>query len=249
MHDDTSIGGHKDRFPETRLSVIASARDGDDDTRRRARDAVIAGYWKPVYKYIRIKWNASNEDAKDLTQGFFTETLESPFFERFDAGRAKFRTYLRLCLDGYLSNEKKAAGRQKRGGGADHLPLDFESAEGELCEIEIPDTADPESVFRDEWIRSLFARAIGDLRDWCAANEKDAHFKVFEAYDLGSSQARPSYAELAETMNIPVTQVTNFLALARRKFRQLLLERIRELSGSEQEFHDEVRDILGVVPK
>ena len=249
MNNDTSIGGHSDRFPETRISVIISAHDGDDKTRRRAREAVIAGYWKPVYKYIRVKWNASNEDAKDLTQGFFAKTLESQFFERFDATRAKFRTYLRMCLDGYLSNEKKAAGRQKRGGDVEHLPLDFELAEGELRQLEIPDTTDPDSVFRDEWIRSLFARAIEDLRKWCAANDKQMHFKIFEAYDLNSSKARPSYAELAETMSIPTTQVTNFLALARRMFRRLLLERIRELSGSEQEFQDEVRDILGAVPE
>ncbi len=87
MKDDTSIGGHNHQFPETRMSVIISAHNGDDQTRRRAREAVIAGYWKPVYKHIRIKWNASNEDAKDLTQGFFTTTLESQFFERFDASR------------------------------------------------------------------------------------------------------------------------------------------------------------------
>ena len=231
------------------MSVIISAHDGDDKTRRRAREAVIAGYWKPVYKHIRIKWNVSNEDAKDLTQGFFAKALESQFFERFDATRAKFRTYLRMCLDGYLSNEKKAAGRQKRGGDVEHLPLDFESVEGELRQLEIPDTTDPDSVFRDEWIRSLFARATEDLRKWCAASDKQMHFKIFEAYDLEASEARPSYAELAETLTIPTTQVTNFLALSRRTFRRLLLERIRELSGSDQEFQDEVRDILGVVPE
>ena len=85
MNNDTSIGGHNDRFPETRVSVLISAHDADDKTRRRAREVVIAAYWKPVYKYIRIKWNASNEDAKDLTQGFFVTTLESRFFERFEA--------------------------------------------------------------------------------------------------------------------------------------------------------------------
>lgn len=231
------------------MSVIISAHDGDDTTHRRAREAVIAAYWKPVYKYIRIKWNASNEDAKDLTQGFFVTTLQSRFFERFDATRSKFRTYLRLCLDGYVSNEKKMAGRQKRGGDIEHFSLDFESAEGELRLLEIPDTSDPESVFRAEWIRSLFARAIDELREWCTANDKQTHFEIFEVYDLDTSDARPTYTEIAERMNIAPTQVTNFLALARRTFRRLLLERIRELSGSETEFQEEVRDVLGVDPQ
>ena len=231
------------------MSVIISAHNGDDETRRRAREAVIAGYWKPVYKHIRIKWNATNEDAKDLTQGFFTTTLESQFFEQFDASRANFRTYLRMCLDGYVSNQKKAAGRQKRGGGIEHLSLDFESAEGELHQIPIPDTTEPDRVFRDEWIRSLFARAIDDLRNWSTDNDKQMHFRIFEVYDLDTAEERPSYADLAEMLGIPITQVTNFLALSRRTLRRLLLERIRELSGSEQEFQDEVRDILGVPPE
>ena len=154
-----------------------------------------------------------------------------------------------MCLDGYVSNEKKAAGRQKRGGDIEHLSLDFESAEGELHQIQIPDTTDPDRVFRDEWIRSLFARAIDDLRNWCTDNDKQMHFRIFEVYDLDTSKERPSYADLAEMMGIPITQVTNFLALSRRTLRRLLLERIRELSGSEQEFQDEVRDILGVPPE
>jgi hypothetical protein len=66
---DTAIGGARDRFPSTRLSLIESVSAGDA-LRSDALDQVAALYWKPVYKYIRLKWSKSNEEAKDLTRLF-----------------------------------------------------------------------------------------------------------------------------------------------------------------------------------
>lgn len=49
--------------------------------------------------------------------------------ERYDPARARFRTYLRLCLDGFASNARKAERRLKRGGDVTLVPLDFQAAE------------------------------------------------------------------------------------------------------------------------
>lgn len=226
--------------------MVRLAQSEDPGTRRRALEVLVSSYWKPVYKYLRLKWNMSNEDAKDLTQGFFTRALDTPFFERFDPSRATFRTYLRLGLDGYAANEHKAARRIKRGGGAEHVALDFETAEGELRHIDVPAGADPDALFRQEWIRSLFTTAVETLRERCDAEDRETTFRVFERYDLEAGPARPSYADLAREFDLPVTQVTNYLAWARRELRAIVLERLRELAGSDAEFRDDVRDILGV---
>ena len=37
---------------------------------------LIEAYWKPVYKYLRIKWHLDPDEAADLTQDFFTNALE-----------------------------------------------------------------------------------------------------------------------------------------------------------------------------
>jgi DNA-directed RNA polymerase specialized sigma24 family protein len=196
--------------------------------------------------YLRLKWRLSNEDAKDLTQGFFAHAIDTPFFERYDPAKARFRTYLRLCLEGYAANEHKKAGRLKRGGDAEHVAFDFETAEGELVRIDVPDAADPEALFRQEWIRSLFAFAVDTLRARCAGGEHEVRFRVFERYDLDPPSNRASYADIAAGLDIPVTQVTNHLAWARRQFRAIVLERLRELAGSDDEFRADARELLGV---
>ena len=79
-------------------------------TRRVAFDALVSAYWRPVYKYVRIKWRADRDDAADLTQEFFARAFEKGSLGRFDPREARFRTFLRVCLDGFVANEHKAAG-------------------------------------------------------------------------------------------------------------------------------------------
>ena len=161
---DTDIGGQAGRFPATRRSAVRAIRSSDEHERRRAYEVLLATYWKPVYKYLRLKWREPNEEAKDLTQGFFAQALEKGYFLRYDPAKAAFRTYIRKCLDGFVSNQKKAARRLKRGGDAALLSLDFQEAEGEFRQYEIADDVSMEDYFYGEWARSVFSIAVEDLR-------------------------------------------------------------------------------------
>ena len=104
MQKDTDIGGPGGRFPTTHGSAIVGVGSADSGERQRSFDTLVAAYWKPVYKYIRIRWHKSNEDAKDLTQGFFVQVMEKDYLRPYDPARARFRTFLRTCLEGFLSN-------------------------------------------------------------------------------------------------------------------------------------------------
>ncbi len=246
--DSDSIPRSSGSFPATRHSLISLARSSDRATRQRAFDAVVSCYWKPVYKYLRLRWSRHAEDAEDLTQSFFAGTIDSDFFDRYDASRGRFRTYLRVCVDGFAANTHKWATRQKRGGDALHVPLDFTTAEGELHELPVAGSLDPETLFRDEWVRRMFELALDDLRARCTASDRDVAFALFERYDIGTPESfenKESYDDLARAFDIPATRVTNHLAWARRHFREALLERVRDVTANDDEFNAEVRDLLG----
>jgi len=49
--------------------------------------------------------------AGDLTQAFFTRAMEKDFFDGYDRQKGRFRTFLRTCLDRFLSNEDKSERR------------------------------------------------------------------------------------------------------------------------------------------
>ena len=243
-------------FPPTRHSVIAGIASSDHQLRRVAFDALISAYWRPVYKYVRIKWRADRDDAADLTQEFFARAYEKNTLARFDPARARFRTFLRVCLDGFVANEHKAAGRMKRGGGLAFVSLDFATAETELDGLR-PTAhrdnggaiagADDDAFFRQEWIRTLFGDAVAALRQACTSAGKEVQFAVFQRYDLDEETGRrPTYAQLAAELDLPVTQVTNYLAYTRRELRRLLLERLHALCATDEEFRLEARELFGI---
>ena len=240
------MGGLSSRFPETRQSAIVNAGSASCDLRDRAFETIILAYWKPVYKYIRIKWRECNEDAKDMTQAFFARALEKELFRLFDPARGSFRNYMRMCLDGFIANEKKAAARLKRSAPGSLLRLDFESAEGELQVHRNIAQQSVEDYFQQEWTRSLFAMAVDQLRNECEQNNKQIHFGIFDLYDIDSGGERPTYEKLAGRFGLSSTQVTNYLAATRRRFRQIVLEKLREMTADEREFRAEARALLGI---
>jgi len=233
-------------FPATRHSVVERIRSDDDEVRRVAWSAIIEAYWKPVYKYLRMKWSLQPDDAADLTQEFFTTTLEKEIVERYDPARARFRTYLRLCLDGFAANARKAERRLKRGGDVTVVSLDFQTAEGEVARHEGSVDADVDDLFYREWVRALLERSVAELRRQAGESGRPVMFEVFARYDLADEvETRPTYAALARDLGLTTATVTNHLAAMRRQFRQIILERLRELTSSEDEFEAEAARLLG----
>ena len=217
----------------------------DAAERTRAFDTLVACYWKPLYKFARVAWRRSREDAEDLTQSFFVRAFEKESLAGYDAAKASFRTFLRMLFERHVNNEWKAGQRIKRGGGEVHL--DFDAAEIEVAG-ELSHSITPEEYFQREWVRSVFAMAIERLRARCDSEGKQVQFAIFEAYDLDDDRG-VSYRELATRFGIAETQVTNHLSAMRRRFRELVLDALREVTATEQEFRAEARALLGTTPR
>ena len=145
-----------------------------------------------------LKWSLDADEAADLTQEFFTSTLEKEVVEKYDPARARFRTYLRLCLDGFASNARKAERRLKRGGGVTMVPLDFETAEGEMADAR----ARGRRRRRRAVLSRMGARAARTLGRRSQAPRRSAGrpdmFEVFSRYDLvDEGETRPTYTAIA----------------------------------------------------
>ena len=248
MTDDIDSSNSSGRFPATRLSAVVAAGSADPVQRARGFETIVSAYWMPVYKYVRLKWNKTTEDARDLTQGFFAEALEKNFFARYDPAKARFRTFVRTCLDGFVANDEKAARRLKRGGDKIIVSLDFEEAEHQLQVAQPPSATSLDEYFEREWARSVFALAVETLKEHLEKAGKTTHLRLFERYVLEEPDDGTGYKELAAEYGISTSDVTNYLALARREFRRIVLEKIRDLTANEEEFRRESRALLGIDP-
>src|SRR5207244_2002450 len=131
-----------------------------------------------------------------------------------------------------------AARRMKRGGGATILSLDFDGAEEQLRMVSPPVAGSMDDYFEKEWVRSVFSLALETFREQMLGSGKETHLRIFERYvlDVSEESTRTSYKELAADFDLAVSDVTNYLALARREFRRTVLEKLRELTATDDEY-------------
>lgn len=228
-------------FPLTRRSVLERLREGDDEVRREAFGDLAEGYWKAVYKYLRVQWRLAEDEAEDLTQAFFSDAYQKEWLSRYEPDKARFRTFVRLCADRFVMNARQSAARLKRGGATPVMSLDFPGAEAEMAG-QLAAAGDPDEFFRREFVRELFGRAIAAVRQ---DFEGRVHLSLFERYDLDPADG-VSYASLAAEFSLTTAQVTNSLAQIRRAFRQQALAALETLCGTREEFRREARELFGV---
>jgi RNA polymerase sigma factor (sigma-70 family) len=231
-------------FPATRHSVIERLRTHVPEVRSDAFGDLAEGYWKPVYKYLRVRWRLAPEEAEDASQAFFAEAFEHAWFDRFDPAKARFRTFVRMCVDRLVMNRQQAARRAKRGGEAQILQVDFADAEHEVvAQAACPPEA--EDYFDREFVRALFDRAVRRLRRDYLSRGRDRQWRLFERYDL-ALEPRDSYAALAAEFELTPGQVTGYLAQARAAFRTHAIAELKALCATPEEFRREARELLGL---
>jgi RNA polymerase sigma factor (sigma-70 family) len=225
-------------FPDTKPSLIEELRASDKETRARAMRMVGDIYWKPVYLFVRRKFQLRPEDAEDVVQSFFAEILEGDRLARFEPERARFRSYLRQCLVHFAIDQHRAQRTQKRGG--KHI---VEANEAEL-ELTASPEPDPHAAFERDWMRHLMSVAVARLAKQLTERGKHRHLAVFQRFHLVSPE--PSYEEVATELGIKKTDVTNSLHAARKELRNIAIDLLASITSSQDELVAEAREVFGI---
>lgn len=234
---DTTMGGANGAFPETTWGLLSQIRGPLTDKDRTGLELLCARYWKPIYRYVRIAWAKSNEDAKDLTQAFLLWLMEGEALTKYAPERGGLRRYLKVLLHRYVHHQEEALHRLKRGGGTQVVRLDPNEV-GQEFDLE---TTSPEAAFDHAWLVEVAQRALERVRIRYEAGERALHFRLYEAYELTPAQ-KPTYADLAARFGVTETGVKNHLfsvrEAVRAQIRSELLETAATQEDLEQEWHE-----------
>ena len=149
-------------FVTTHWSVVLRAGGSDTTRARAALEQLCRNYWQPLYAYVRRSGH-SREEAEDLTQEFFARLLAQNSVARADPARGRFRSFLLTSLKHFLANEWDKARAQKRGGGAQLLRLEFDTAETRCGSVVAPGDT-PDRAFDRQWALALLEVVLGRLR-------------------------------------------------------------------------------------
>jgi RNA polymerase sigma factor (sigma-70 family) len=231
-------------FPSTRWSMIRNAGTRGSPSYVTALNSLCLLYWKPVYGYIRVARAGAIEEAKDLTQEFFSGLVEGDFLKRYIPDRGSFRSYLRGAVHLFLLESHRKASAQKRGGNRKFMTLDGEDA-GFIDQLCSTPGVSPEEAFEKQWAKSVMDLAVNDLQEELNASGKEAYFAVFRKYHLDRpSDEKISHESVAKEYSLKQTDVNHFLAHCRVRLRELLVDRIRETVDDEKDLSSELMRII-----
>ena len=228
-------------FATTHWSLVAEAGGIASPECHAALSTLCELYWYPLYAFVRRKGYQAAE-AQDLTQSFFAELLEKDRLQLVDRQRGRFRSFLLASLNNFISNQRRAATAQKRGGRQDVLSIDFDDGETRY-QREPVDKETPETIFERRWTMTLLDRAIGRLRSEFEASGKLALFDQLKLH-LGGDPEAIAYGELAESLQMTTGAVKAAAHRMRKRCRDLLRAEIAQTVSDLGEIDDELHELF-----
>lgn len=248
--DYTDMGGVGEAFLTTHWSLIEDIGATDNDKNRALIELLLKRYWKPAYCYLRRR-GYSNEEAKDLTQGFFHEVvLNQNLIQKADQAKGRFRSFLLMALNRYLLKVRREQTAQKRMPQGILVPLDTKAMH------ELPQgvtTLTPEDAFTYVWVSALLEQVLEDVRTHYAQEDKTVYWLLFRDKVVRPIMDRsdpPLLEQLCGKYDISDTaKASNMMVTVKRRFQTLLRQKLRDLVMSDEEAKVELEEIRRFLPK
>ena len=233
-----------DIFATTRWTVVLAAGHRSSPQADVALEELCRTYWYPLYAYVR-RHGQSREDAQDLTQAFFARLLEKNYLEGISSETGKFRAFLLVALKRFLANEWDRAHRQKRGGGAIPLSLDWQEADTRY-QINPADTLSPDKLYDRAWALTMLERVITRLRDESRAAGKAKLFEQLKTFLMAGKSDIPC-AQAAAALELTEGAVRVAIHRLRRRYRELLREEIAQTLSDPAQADEEMQALFSAL--
>jgi RNA polymerase sigma factor (sigma-70 family) len=240
---DRSVQSGGIAFTTTHWSVVLEAQ-GQSPTAQEALEKLCRTYWRPVYGFIR-RQGAKQEEAEDLTQGFFSLLLERRDFDAVRKEKGRLRSYLLTSLKHFLTNERNRAMAIKRGQGQRLISLD-QLHQGEGASFEPADTATADQIYERRWAMTVLNQVLARLEEEHRAAGKMQLFDRLQK-SFTDEPDRSSQVEIARELGMTENAVYQAFHRFRQRYRELLREEVAHTVAVAVDIEDELRHLIAVL--
>jgi RNA polymerase sigma-70 factor (ECF subfamily) len=247
--DWTDMGGLRESFLTTHWSLIEDVKEHRDKDQSLI-SLLLQRYWKPVYCYLRRK-GYGNEEAKDLTQGYFHEVvLNRRLVERADPAKGSFRSLLLHALRQYVIDEQRRQSAQRQ------IPKDKLVSLDVAGLPELPEATDqlsPEESFNYAWKADVLERVLVEVKESYVKRGMETHWRLFHdrvVQPLLQDNQPPSLKELCSQHNVKnEARASHMLDTVKRRLHSVLAKHVRQTVSSREDVEDELGEIVTFLKK
>jgi RNA polymerase sigma factor (sigma-70 family) len=238
-----------DLFPSTHWSVVLAAgrSQAEPDVAGAALAELCQIYWAPLYGFVRSR-GYTVHDAQDLTQSFFAYLLEHKVYARADREKGRFRSFLLASIKNFLADAADRERTLKRGGGQDFLPLHEEQAEEAESLFQTHSrTSNEDRLFDRSWAEALIAAGLERLSANYKGEGKEQLFNELRIFVAGGADPLPTYAQLADRLEITESTLRSHVTRLRARYREALRAEVRRTVNTETQVDEELHELLHVL--
>jgi len=230
-------------FTTTHWSLVLEAQ-GESAAAQKALEKLCRTYWRPIFSFLQ-RQGVRQEDAEDLTQGFFTLVLERRDFSAVRKEKGRLRSYLLAALKHFLTDERRRATAIKRGKGGRLVPLEELRAD-EWVNMEPADPLTAERIYERRWAATVLDQVLNVLKEEYAATANAALFDSLTQL-LTDEPGAPPRAEIAAQFGMSENALTQAFHRFRQRYQKLLRQEIAHTVATPGDIDDELRHLIAVL--
>jgi RNA polymerase sigma-70 factor (ECF subfamily) len=238
----SSVVGQSNGFGSTAWSVVLAA--AKDTGGGAALDRLCRRYWRPAYTFAR-RSGLPRWDAEDATQDFFSYLFAREWLKEAAPERGSFRAFLLTLMRNFLSNRRRHAHAQKRGGTQTVISFDAEAGERDLAALPANE-ADPAAAYERVWAGCVLQAALDRLAEEQALAGDHARFEALRPY-LTQSPAPGDYERLSQTLGLSRNQIAVLIHRHSRRFAELIRSEVADTLVDRTQLELELRRLLEAI--
>jgi RNA polymerase sigma-70 factor (ECF subfamily) len=242
--EQTSPPAGDPAFHTTRWTLVMRAR-GDAPEARAALGDLCEAYWMPVFRFLRRE-GRSEDHSRELAQEFFSRLLAGGI-DRVDPEKGRFRSYLLGALKHFLADQRRAEGRQKRGGGA--VIDSIESGGTDTSPgMQIADASAtvPDAWFDRQWALAVMERGLMCVQSELGKSGKEKQFEILKPWLIGDTD-KLSQTDAAAQLGMTAGAVKVAIHRLRKNFRDAIRAEIAQTVNDPGEVAGELRYLVEVL--
>lgn len=234
--------------PLTRWSLVLRVQTDTPHLRQTALNELLSVYYPVMRKFLMAGMGFPPEAADDLIQGFVADkVLKKNALVDARPARGRFRNFMFKALKNYVVDDLRKQRAQKRASAVAPVP------DTEVLHNVPSADASLEDLYNLEWARRMLAEVVRRMRAECEQKGRTDLWEIFDGRIvqplLGGGTALPYDTLVARYGFQSPMQASNALITAKRMFKRLLEEVVRDTVETEAQVEEEIRDLKRILSK